>query len=184
MKNTIPVRLKKEPLIEVIWEIRFSGATSSVAELLPGILFNSFPGKYSKSVKLPIADIPTPIIEQDPNLRFAPKICLEGDNQAIQIGDRVVSLSCHRPYSGWDQFSRDIRELADTVKKTSLIERPDRFSLKYINLIELETPVGLACLDLDIKLNRYELTIKPTQLRTEIHENDLVHIIQIISPAE
>lgn len=184
MKNRIPVRLKKEPLLEAIWEIRFFGAKSPVADLLPGMLFNSFPGKYDTVAKMPVADIPAPIVMHDPNLRYAPKIRLEGANQAVQIGDRVVFLSCRRPYSGWDRFSADIRELAEAVQKTELIDRLERFSLKYIDLIELEKPVGLAHLNLELKLGEYELAAKPVQLRTEIKENDLIHIIQIISPAE
>ncbi len=184
MINKIPVRLKKEPLIEAIWEIRFSGVKSPVADLLPGMLFKSFPGKYGTAAKLPVADIPAPVVEHDPNLRYVPKIRLEEANQSIQIGDRVVSLSCRRPYSGWDRFSADIRDLAKAVQETGLVERLERFSLKYIDLIELEKPVGLAHLNLELKMGEYELAAKPVQLRTEIKENDLIHIIQIISPAE
>lgn len=184
MNNRIPARLKKEPLLEAIWEIRFSGGKSPVADLLPGMLFKSFPGKYGTASKLPVADIPAPVIEHDPNLRYVPKIRLEGANQTVQISDRVVSLSCRRPYSGWARFSADIRELAKTVQETGLVDRLERFSMKYIDLIELEKPVGLAHLNLELKMGRYELAAKPVQLRTEIKESDLVHIIQIISPAE
>jgi len=184
MDNKIPVRLKKEPLLEAVWEIRFSGAKSPVADLLPGMLFKSFPGKYGTAVKLPIADIPAPVVEHDPNLRYAPKIRLEEENQAIQIGDRVVSLSCRRPYSGWKQFSTDIHDLAKVVQETGLIGKLERFSLKYIDLIELDRPLGLSCLNLDLKLGEHEISKRPVRLRTEIKENNLVHIIQIISPAE
>jgi len=184
MENRIPVRLKKEPLLEAIWEIRFSGVQSPVADLLPGMLFKSFPGKYGKASKLPVADIPAPVIEHDPNLRYVPKIRLEGAHQTIQIGDRVVSLSRRRPYSGWATFSADIRELAQAVQETGLVGRLERFSLKYIDLIELEKPVGLAHLNLELKMGGYDLAAQPVQLRAEIEENDLIHIIQIISPAE
>jgi len=184
MNKRIPVRLKKEPLLEAIWEIRFSGGKSPVADLLPGMLFKSFPDKYATAVKLPVADIPNPVIEHDPNLRYVPKIRLEGANQTVQIGDRVVSLSSRRPYSGWAKFSADIREIAGAVQETGLIARLERFSLKYIDLIELEKPVGLAHLNLDLRMGEYELAAKPVQLRTEIKDGDLIHIIQIISPAE
>ena len=46
MDNKIPVSLKKEPLLEAIWEIRFSAAKSSIADLLPGMLFKALPGRY------------------------------------------------------------------------------------------------------------------------------------------
>ena len=184
MNNKIPVRLKKEPLLEAIWEIRFSAAKSSIADLLPGMLFKVLPGRYGNIVRLPAADIPAPIVEHDRNLRYAPKIRLENGNQAIQIGEHVVSLSCRRPYSGWNQFSADIRDIARAVQDTGLIGTLERFSLKYIDLIELEHPLGLDCLNLVLKLGEHEISTKPVQLRTEIKENDLIHIVQIVSPAE
>jgi uncharacterized protein (TIGR04255 family) len=113
-----------------------------------------------------------------------PKIQLEGADQTIQIGDRVVSLSCRRPYSGWARFSTDIRELAKAVQETGLVDRLERFALKYIDLIELETPIGLAHLNISLNMGEYDLTAKPVQLKTEIRESDLIHIVQIISPAE
>lgn len=184
MNTKIPARLKKEPLLEAIWEMRFSGSTSPVADLLPGILFKSFSGKYGRAGKLPAADMPAPVVEQDPNLWYLPKMRLEGANQSIQIGDRVVSLSCRRPYSGWARFSADIRELTQALKETGLIERIERFSLKYIDLIDLKKNADLQHLDLKLMLGKYDLAAQPVQLRTEIRENDLIHLVQIISPAE
>ncbi len=46
MDNNIPVRLKKEPLLEAVWESRFSLTKSSIGDLLPGMLFKALPGKY------------------------------------------------------------------------------------------------------------------------------------------
>jgi len=184
MTNKVPVKLKKEPLLEATWEIRFKGARSPVADLLPGMLFKLFSGKYPKASKLPVADMPALLVEHDPNLRYVPKIRLEGAEQTVQVGDRVVSLSRRRPYSGWATFSADIRELAQAVQETGLIDRLERFSLKYIDLIELEKPVGLAHLNLELKMGGEDLVAQPVQLRTEIKKDDLIHIIQVISPAE
>jgi len=184
MKNRIPVRLKKEPLIEAVWEIRFTSAKPSVADLLPGLVFKALPDKYPNIVRLPSADIPAPIVEHDPKLRYVPKIRLEGGDQAVQIGEHVVSLSCRRPYSGWKTFSEDIRTVIKIVRDTGLIDRLERFSLKYIDLIELDQPPSLSCLNLELKMGGYEIDTRPVQLRTEIKEGDLIHIIQIVSPAE
>jgi len=184
MKNRIPVRLKKEPLIEAVWEIRFTSAKPSVADLLPGLVFKALPDKYPNIVRLPSADIPAPIVERDPKLRYVPKIRLEGGNQAVQIGEHVVALSCRRPYSGWKTFSEDIRTVIKIVRDTGLIDRLERFSLKYIDLIELDQPPSLSCLNLELKMGGYEIDTRPVQLRTEIKEGNLIHIIQIVSPAE
>lgn len=180
----IPVRLKKEPLLEAIWEIRFSSDKPSVAELLPGMLFNSLPQKYGNIVRLPAADIPAGIAEQDPNLRYVPKIRLENGNQAVQVGEHVISLNDRRPYSGWSNFSKDILSLAAVLRHTGLIKTLERFSLKYIDLIELDPPADLGCLNLDLKLGEHRISTKPVHVRTEIKEDDLIHIVQVVSPAE
>ena len=69
MKKKMPVRLKKEPLIEAVWETRFTSEKQNVADLLPGLIYQAIPGRYQNIVRLPVADIPAPIAEQDPNLR-------------------------------------------------------------------------------------------------------------------
>jgi uncharacterized protein (TIGR04255 family) len=142
MVDKIPVRLKKEPLIEAIWEIRFSPAKPLVAGLLPGILFESSPKKFDNVVKLSFPNLPDFAMEHDPNLRYIPRIRLEGGNLSVQVGNRVLSLSCRRPYCGWSKFSSEIRQLIKVVRKTELIDRLERFSLKYIDLIELQEPIG------------------------------------------
>ena len=184
VNNKIPVRLRKEPLIEAVWEVRFTSEKQNVADLLPGLIYNAIPGRYPNIVRLPVADIPAPIAERDPNLRYVPKIRLEGDNQAIQIGEHVLSLSCRRPYSGWKSFSADIRNLIAVGRETGLINHLDRFSLKYIDLIQLVQPPDLCVLNIDLKLGGHPVAKQPVQLRTEIIEEGLIHIIQVVSPAE
>ena len=91
-------------------------------------------------------------------------------------------LSCRRPYSGWKIFSEDIRNLMEVLQGTKLLEKLERFSLKYLDLIELKQPPDLHCLNLDLKLAGHDT--RPVQLRSEIHENFLTHIVQIVSPAQ
>lgn len=184
MHDRIPIRLRKEPLIEVVWEIRFTSAGRHIADLLPGMAFKSLSDRYPKVIRLPNADIPVPVVEEDPRLRYAPKIRLEGGNQAVQIGEHVVSLSCRRPYPGWKLFSEDVRRLINVVRDTGLIEHLERFSLKYIDLIDLGQPPSLTCLNTVVRIGQYEVATYPVQLRTEIREGELSHIVQIASPVE
>lgn len=184
MNKKIPVKLKKEPLLEAVWEIRFTSTKPSVGDLLPGLIYKALSDKYPNIVRLPAADIPASIAEHDFNLRYVPKIRLEGGNHAIQIGEHVLSLSCRRPYSGWRVFSADIRTVIGVVRDTALINQLERFSMKYIDVIELNQPPDLSCLNIELKLGGYEINTRPVQLRTEIKEDELVHVIQIVSPAE
>jgi len=184
MTNKIPIKLRKEPLVEAVFEIRFASNKKSISEILPGLLYKDLKDQYPEIISLPLAEFPAMIIDHAPKLKYAPKIRLEGKNQAIQIGEHVASLSCRRPYTGWETFSNDIRLLINKIRGTGLVEFIERFSLKYINLIELDQVPDLNCLNLEMKLGRHEINTKPVQIRTEIKENNLIHIVQIVSPAE
>jgi uncharacterized protein (TIGR04255 family) len=180
----IPKRLKKEPLLEAIWEIRFNSDNESVGELLPGLVFKAMGALYPKIERLPAANLPSSFIQQDAALHYVPTIRLEGDPYSIQIGKQMVSLSCRHPYMGWDQFESRIFELADMLKETNLLTRLERFSLKYIDIIPwLEVP-SLLPLQTLLRIGKHELTSTPVQLRTELRENGFIHIVQIASPAQ
>lgn len=180
----IPTKLGKEPLIEVLWEVRFKSEKAPAFELLFGAVYKALSGKYPEVVRLATADIPTPVREFEVGLRYAPRIRLEGGGYAIQIGERSVSLSCRRPYSGWASFSQEVQILINVLSGAGLIDHMERFSLKYIDLIDLGHPPDLSCLNIELELGGLNLDARPVQLRSEIKERDLVHIVHIFSPAQ
>jgi len=187
MNKRIPKRLKREPLVEAIWEIRFSSESESpVGQLLPGMIFQSLKEDYPQWVRLPAADIPRPVAENDPALRYIPTVRLEAKEApfSIQVGERMVTLNCRRPYAGWTQFSRRINDLGRLLQTSDLIAQPERFSLKYIDLIELDLPPSLASLDMSVVIAGHSLASKAMHLRTEIREEPFVHILQVATPAE
>ena len=162
MKTKIPKKLRKAPLVEALWEVRFSKSRGPVVELLPGLLFKAFSNKYPNTVRLPSSWLPEPVIKVDPKFQFMPKVRLEGDRQAIQIGEQILSLSCRRPYPGWESFSQDIKALIKVVKETELITQLDRFSLKYINIIELNPPLGVEGLNFELRIGKGDSLIYST----------------------
>lgn len=182
--KSVPKRLRKEPLLEALWEIRFTSDRESVAEVLPGLIYNAMSAEYPKIERLPAANLPSAVVQQDATLRYVPTVRLEGNPFSIQIGEHVVSLSCRRPYSGWKEFESKIFGLAEMLRSTNLISRPERFSLKYTDVISLSEPPSLNPLEVTLKLEAYELTSNPVKLRTELRENGFIHIVQIASPAQ
>lgn len=88
----IPVRLRKEPLLEAFWEMRFAGSSQAVSELLPGMLFKAFQGKYTNLVKLPTSNIPIQVADKDQNLRYAPRLRLENMETRQSRQDNALSL--------------------------------------------------------------------------------------------
>ncbi|MGH8497515.1 MAG: TIGR04255 family protein [Methylococcales bacterium] len=184
MNNKIPKRLKKEPLIESLWEIRFSSTVSSVAELLPGLLYRQFEADCPTVEPLPTVNVPLAVRQIDQNFRYLPTMKLEGAPYSIQIGEHVVSLSCRRPYTGWPKFGSKILELAKALKDTKLLTNLERFSMKYIDVLPMSGTPTIAPLSATISLGGHDIGENSIHLRSERSENEFINIVQIMSPTE
>ncbi len=187
--NTIPKRLKQEPLIEAIWQVQFEPKPAMpVGDLLPGILYSSLkvahPGLQIH--RLPNADIPAAAAQLDPNLRFTAKyrIAEPGSPFLYQVGDRVVTVNCRKPYSGWDAFKEKILVLAKIAEDSGLVPIPTRHSLRYIDLLTLDPAPDLSALQLALKVGQREVHGLPLQMRMELPDSDFTHIVQVATPAE
>jgi uncharacterized protein (TIGR04255 family) len=184
--NPLPKRLNKEPLIEVIWQMQFEG-DPGVGDVLPGILFAEL--KKSRPTlqlrRLPTADIPAPIAQVDPNLRFSPKMLMEepGESFIWQVGDRVITLNCRKPYVGWDRFKEAVITLTRIVEGCGLIPQPLRHSLRYIDLLKDELAADLSALRLAIKLGDHEI-LDRLQMRVELPDAEILHVVQIVTGAQ
>lgn len=179
----IPKRLGKAPLVESLWELRFSSEMASVAELLPGLLFSAFDGEFQSIEPLPAANVPLQIRQINADFMYVPTVRLRGEHYTIQIGDRVVSLGCSMPYKGWKEFGAKIRALVKVLRKTKLISNPERFSMKYIDILPSGDEPTIAQLDVVITLGDQNINVHPLHLRTEVFEEGFLNIVQIISPA-
>ena len=184
MNHGIPKRLGKEPLIEALWEIRFTSEDGSVGEILPGLLYQKLRDRYPKLERLPAADIPRPIAEADPSLRYQATVRLHAPPFAVQIGAHAVSVTCAKPYSGWDAFHERIMDVATTLKATGLASKPERFSLKYVNLLDLDPPPSLALLNVELNVGGRSVEREPVHVRTELRDAECIHIIQIAAPVQ
>lgn len=189
MNERTPIKLRKEPLLEAIWEVRFSqGGHVPIGQLLPGVLYKALREQFPTVIRLPAADLPPPVAQMDPALVYTPSFRLESHNLpfAIQTGNRVVSFNNRRPYAGWRVFSKHIKELLDLLESLKLIQTLERFSLRYLDLIELDPPPSLDSLEIHLTIGRHDLKKEhqPVQLRTEIKEEPFIQILQIATPVD
>lgn len=187
--NQIPKRLNKEPLIEAIWQAQFEPKEGlPVGELLPGILYSALNRDYPtlRLHRLPTADVPAPIVQLDPNLRFTPKYRIEepGSPFLFQVGDRIVTMNCKKPYVGWPVFKEKILKLLEVIEGSGLVPVPGRHSLRYIDLLTLDAPPDLKALQVQFQIGQWGLQNRPLQLRVELPDEGCSHVVQIATPAE
>jgi uncharacterized protein (TIGR04255 family) len=132
--TALPISIDPCPIIEAIFEIRFSSAYPGDA--IFGIIYNQFKDEFQNTEPLPILQLPAAIRMQDPNLKFAPHYKLVSKDFLIQIGPNVFSLINVKNYSGWNVFSKKIRETYEKIISLNIIEKHDRTALRYINLFQ------------------------------------------------
>lgn len=183
MVQRLPIALENEPLVEAVFEIRFQLA-ESLADILPGFLLHELKPR-PKITRLPPADMPKPIRDNDPGLRFAPTQKIELEKFVILVGDRNVVLSCKLPYPKWATFKSFIAEIMEKISQLELSLTVNRYSIKYVNIVPASTiaeqikkvRVNLTLGDIDLKDEHF-------QLRLQKVEEDTVHFLTVAAGAE
>lgn len=182
MIDKLPTKLRKEPLIDAVFEMRFS-STTPASSVLPGFLFGRCDG--TKSIEsLPASELPKPIRDNDPNLQFAPLTRLHWNRFVILVGDRSLAVGCKLPYPGWREFKPAILEVVRLVKEISIVQSVQRFSMKYIDLIPSEG-IGeqISKINFSVVIGDHELKNEVFSLRVEVPRDGVLNAVQITSSA-
>ena len=181
MQN-LPKKLKKEPLIDAVFEIRFT-SDFPAGGILPGLLFGQLDG--NKTIEpLPVAQIPQVVRDTDPNFQFAPLSRLDWGQFYINVGDRSVSIGFKHPYPGWNNFKPAITKVMEALKGASVIKSVERYSLKYIDLLPATSlREQVTFVNLDVTLAGHKLEEEIFQLRLEIPRDGFIHAVQVVSSA-
>ena len=135
MSVRMPEKLGKSPLVEVVFEIRFEPTIPAAGDILPGLLYSQMKDEFPEVKALPNASVPREFREKTPDLKYMASHRLIGESKSVRIGDRVVYLTSLQ-YPGWTRFLEMVESLLEAVKGTGLTKQIERFSFKYVNLIE------------------------------------------------
>ncbi|HJZ80972.1 MAG TPA: TIGR04255 family protein [Pyrinomonadaceae bacterium] len=178
-----PQRLGKSPLVESLFEIRFESSIPTAGDLFPGLLFPSLRENFPEVEPLPLASVPREIRNRDEFL-YQPSHRLKGTSNSVQLGDRVVTVSS-QDYGGWSQFKSTIEMIIDRVRQTDLVKQVERYSFRYINIIEaVDEDNQLSLLNLTIAVASQPPNERGFQLRLERDDDGFVTIIRIVPRSE
>lgn len=125
MPIKIPKRLHNDAIIEALCEIRFD--SDEVPEIIVGRLTDHW--SSLETVRLSSSDIPQPIREQDPRLKYTATLELRdpSNEYVIRIGSNTISFHNTGDYLGWDKLSKKMEETF-----TVLFEKVPSISVKRI----------------------------------------------------
>lgn len=179
----LPRELEIEPLVDAVFEVRLSG-TAPLADILPGYLLHVL-GRDTVLTRLPAADIPRPLRVDNPDLQFAPIQRLEWSKYFIAFGDSNIVISCKLPYPKWANFKSAILEIMRNIAKLELLGNVERYSVKYVNLIQAPTfAEQVQKIRMDIKLGDIQVSDDHMSLQVHRKEGDIVHILSVVTGAQ
>lgn len=179
----LPVALKSDTIAECVFEVRFAPGNPSVAELLPGIIFQRLNSWLSTSLQLPTAQIPAAMRAMDPNMRYQPTHALEGKGVRVVFGPQELAIAFARPYPGWSVVRPRILECVELVARTGLTGQPERCGLKYVNLLTGgRDAFDISQLKIRIELDGFTLS-NSLGVHAEVQLQGCVSIIDVLSGA-
>ncbi len=179
----LPSKLGKEPLIDVIFEVRFT-AKIPAATVLPGLIFAKL-RNVGRIEPLPAAQLPAPMRALDPQLAFAPLSRIVWKEFAILVGERSLGIGCKMPYPGWAAFKEAILEVLNVVKEGDFLTKVHRHSLKYIDLFETggDDAEALRRLNVSVRIGTQQISSENTVLRVEMPRGPHLHAVQVATKA-
>ena len=178
----LPTRLKNNPLVGVLFELRFD-SNMPLTNLLPGVIFSRL--GCSDIEKTPHAEIPESVKLQNEALMYLPTVKMSWDNYVILMSDRVLVLECRLPYKGWEDFKGKIIKLLAVVSDSQMNINVSRYSLKYIDIVNANEHEKInKSLKLNFSFGDVELNLASTQIRTETTVDDAAVIIHLAGSAK
>lgn len=173
MKSKIK-QIKNCPIIESTFEIQFE--TSLPKGAVFGVLFNLLKTDYPNAISLPFSQIPEDIRLTDPNLKYKPSHKVTDGNFSIFIGENVISFASPQIYPGWDKIYPKLIKFFNVLKKSSILTKVERFTLRYLNFFELDIVDKI-----NLKIEMMGTNYKSSNIlfRTEIQKEEFVQVLQI-----
>lgn len=163
--------------------MRFTPSQSGVADLLPGIVFSELSEEYQRAEAQPLASLPREIRSQDARFQYQAHYRLLGDSASAFVGDQVAGLNQGPPYEGWARLLPRVESLLGVLRRSGLVSRVERYSIKFTNVLEASGGDRLAMLRFKVSLADFHLGEAGMTFRTELNDERLGRIIQIIPQA-
>ena len=173
-----PRRLNKNPLIDVSAEIRFE--SDIPAQVIVGLVFADVKDVFGAPKALPITQLPSALIEKDPNLRYQSQFRFEAKGHTLLLGPRNIAIGTN-PYVDWATLSPLLVKMYERFDRAGLFKTVERVGLRFINFLE-----GLNVFEhstLTLAIDGASLASRKLMLRAEHTDGDLTTILQFTNVA-
>ncbi len=135
---------------------------SIIPEVFLGRFLDGSSWRGFENRRLPAYELPAPLRQADPNLRYQPVFELVAPDKLsmVRVGPNMVSYHRLPPYVGWPTFRPELHGAIDALFSTAggLLVR--RLGLRYLNALTVTRHKidSVAGLDLEMKVSGASLT--------------------------
>lgn len=156
----LPKRITPCPIVDSVVELRFEPAVPGDAVF--GLVFNAVRGEYPSFEKLPLAQVPELLREQDAALRCAPLFEAKAQGLVFKVGPRAIALCSPKEYVGWAKLSEGLFRVLDCMGKAGVAKMFTRLGIRYIDFFERDIypELVLAVLHDQAPLKARQLTVR------------------------
>lgn len=177
----LPIKIDPCPIKECVFEIRYS--SKYPADAIFGIVYSAITMLFgnANAQALPIVQIPEALRAKDPNLKYQPLHVLTKDNLNLRIGPRSITFGNAEPYVGWEEWSTFFDNILSKIRETRTIDKVERIGLRYINVFDAQI---FDKIKLKIDIADRSLLDEPTNIRTEIVDEELIKILQVANNSQ
>lgn len=151
--SVIPTKLKKDSIVEALFEMRFDA--EELPEIIVGRLMDCEIWQAYERNRLPISDIPAPIRQSDRELRYQALVELksEGGRNVVKIGTNVLSFHILKLYPGWSSFEPTLGKVVEFLYDRVMGLKIRRLGLRYINAMTVSDHMISDVSELDLKIS-------------------------------
>lgn len=175
----IPKRLKRNPIIDAVAEVRFTSSLPS--EAIIGLVYESVKDQFGQPKSLPILQLPAAMRENDPNLKYQACFRFDKPGNVLLVGPHNVALSTI-PYTDWNTTTPLLYDLLTRFGHIKLFQSVERIGLRYVNFFE--TLNIFEHLTLALEIHKQSISARSIVLRTEADIEGFKVITNVTNAAE
>ncbi len=182
--STYPTELNNPPIVESITEIKFDSSLPN--EAVFGVFYSLIKDSYKDIEQLNTANIPKPILDEHPELKFAPQYVLTSENKPLQImiGPKVITFKYQKykkdseiEYPGWkNTIYGEIIKILSVITEQNFIQKVLRIGLRTIDFVEEDIFNNLK---MNIQIEKRDLKNISKSFKFIINEDNFSNTISI-----
>jgi len=170
----LPLRISPCPIIDSVIEARFE--TGLPDDAIFGLFFGQFRSDFPRFEKLPVAQLPDEVKQNDPNLKFSPYFQARSEGFVLRFGPRVISLSNPVDYVGWEKYFAKFKKLFADFNRLETEKRFCRVGVRYIDHFKFDI---FPRIKMKISLQDRELAEIPKAFSCQLNRSGISSNLQI-----